>query len=185
MPASAEAIRELAPTGTLRAAINVGNPVLAQRDPRGGELSGVSVELARALGSELGVPVQLVTFDAAGKVVAALGSDAWDVAFLARDPTSAAEILFTPPYVLIEGTYLVRDEASFRSVEELDRPGIRIAVGKGAAYDLYLTRALKHAELVRSDTRSSRSGRRAGSSRRRSRAAASATRRSLRRTVPE
>jgi len=74
------------------------------------------------------------------------------VAFLARDPARATEILFTAPYVIIEGTYLVRERSSFRSVEDLDRPGIHIAVGKGAAYDLYLTRTLKHAELERSDT---------------------------------
>jgi polar amino acid transport system substrate-binding protein len=151
-PPSAEVLRELAPTGTLRAAINLGNPVLARRDPTTGEPGGVSVDLARELGLWLAVPVRLVTFDAAAKVVAALASDAWDVAFLARDPARGTDLLFTTPYVIIEGTYLVREQAPFRSVDELDRPGIRIAVGKGAAYDLYLTRTLRHATLVRSDT---------------------------------
>jgi polar amino acid transport system substrate-binding protein len=149
---SAEVLAELAPGGTLRVAINYGNPVLAHPDPATGEPAGVSVDLARELARRLGVPVRFVTFDAAGKVVAALAGGAWDVAFLARDPARATEILFTSPYVIIEGTYLVRDAAPFRAVEELDRPGVRIAVGKGAAYDLFLTRTLRHATLVRSDT---------------------------------
>ena len=117
-----------------------------------GEPEGVSIDLARELGRWLSVPVRLVTYDAAGKVVAAVATGAWDVAFLARDPARATDILFTTPYVIIEGTYLVREQAPFHSVDELDRPGIRIAVGKGAAYDLYLTRTLRHAALVRSDT---------------------------------
>lgn len=142
----------LAPTGRLRAAINFGNPVLAQKDAASGAPCGVSVDLARALGERLGVPVDLVTFDAAGKVFEALKADAWDLAFLAIDPVRAAEIAFTAPYVVIEGTYLVRAESPLRAVEDLDRDGVRIAVGRGAAYDLFLTRALKHAQLVRADT---------------------------------
>jgi polar amino acid transport system substrate-binding protein len=149
---SAEVIGELAPTGELRAAINFGNPVLAQKEPASGAPRGVSVDLARELGRRLGVAVKLVTFDAAGKVFAALADGAWDVAFLARDPERATKVLFTPPYVIIEGTYLVRAGAPFRAVDELDRPGVRISVGDGAAYDLYLSRTLKHAELVRSET---------------------------------
>ena len=85
----------------------------------------------------------------AGKIVAAAASDEWDVAFMAIDPLRAGQILFTPPYLIIEGTYLVRSDSPFRSVEEIDRAGVRIAVGKGAAYDLFLTRTLMHAELVR------------------------------------
>lgn len=149
---SPEVIRELAPTGELHAAINLGNPVLAQKDHASGVLRGVSVDLAHELGRRLGVGVRLVTFDAAGKVFAALAGGGWDVAFLARDPARAGEILFTAPYLIIEGTYLVRDSAPFRAVEDLDRPGVRISVGRGAAYDLYLSRTLKHAELVRSET---------------------------------
>ena len=151
---SPEVIRELAPTGELRAAINLGNPVLAQKDSATGALRGVSVDLAHELGRRLGVGVRLVTFDAAGKVFAALAESACDVAFLARDPDRAREILFTAPYVIIEGTYLVREGAPFRAVEDLDRPAVRIAVGRGAAYDLFLSRTLKHAELVRSETSS-------------------------------
>ena len=96
------ALSELAPTGKLRAAINFGNPVLAQKDPATGEPRGVSVDLARELGRRLGVPVELVTFDAAGKVFAALKTGAWDIAFLAIDPARATEIAFTAPYVVIE-----------------------------------------------------------------------------------
>jgi polar amino acid transport system substrate-binding protein len=150
--ASRQAARELAPHGVLRAAINFGNPVLAQRNPETGEACGVSVELARELAKRLSVPIQQVLFDAAGKVFEAVQSDAWDIAFLALDPARAKEILFTAPYVIIEGTYLVRDASPFHTIGDFDRAGVRIAVGKGAAYDLYLTRTLKHAELVRHDT---------------------------------
>jgi polar amino acid transport system substrate-binding protein len=149
---SPEVLRDLAPSGTLRVAVNYGNPVLARKDPATGQPTGISVDLARELGRWLGVPLSFVTFDAAGKVFAAAKENAWDVAFLARDPSRAIEILFTAPYVIIEGTYLVPESSPFQKVEDLDRPGVRIAVGKGAAYDLYLSRALKHAELVRADT---------------------------------
>ncbi|HET7825727.1 MAG TPA: ABC transporter substrate-binding protein [Anaeromyxobacter sp.] len=147
-----DAIRDLAPRGTLRAAINFGNPVLAQKDPATGEPRGVSVDLARELGRRLGVPVELVTFDAAGKVFDALRDGAWDVAFLAIDPARAAGIDFTQPYVRIEGTYLVPEGSPLRKVEDADRDGVRVAVGRGSAYDLFLTRAVKHATLVRADT---------------------------------
>jgi polar amino acid transport system substrate-binding protein len=149
---SKEELQELAPEGILRAAINLGNPVLAQRNSGSGEAGGVSVDLARELGRRLGVPVELVLFDAAGKVVDAIASRVWDIAFLALDPKRAEEILFTSPYVIIEGTYLVRDSSPLRAIEDFDRPGVRIAVGKGAAYDLFLTRTLKQAELFRKDT---------------------------------
>lgn len=147
-----EILRELAPGGALRAAINLGNPVLAQQDPASGAPRGASVDLAAELGRRLRVPVTLVPFDAAAKVVAALAGGACDVAFLARDPARAAELRFTPPYVVIEGTYLVPVASQFQAVEDLDRGGVRIAVGKGAAYDLYLSRTLRHATLVRSET---------------------------------
>jgi polar amino acid transport system substrate-binding protein len=143
---------ELAPSGKLRAAINFGNPVLAQKDPTTGEPRGVSVDLARKLGRRLGVPVELVTFDAAGKVFDALKMGAWDIAFLAIDPERAAEIAFTAPYVVIEGTYLVPADSPLRTVEDVDRDGVRVAVGNKSAYDLYLTRTLKRAQLVRVPT---------------------------------
>ena len=143
---------ELAPTGRLRAAINFGNPVLAQKDPATGEPRGVSVDLARELGRRLGVPVELVTFDAAGKVFDALKTGSWDIAFMAIDPARAAEIVFTAPYVVIEGTYLVPADSALRTIEDVDRDGVRVAVGNKSAYDLYLTRTLKRAQLVRVPT---------------------------------
>jgi polar amino acid transport system substrate-binding protein len=146
-PADTAAI--LAPSGTLRVAINFGNPVLAQPDPATGAPRGVSAELATELGRRLGLPLRFVTFDSAGKVTDAGRQGAWDLCFLAIDPVRAQGILFTAPYVVIEGTYLVPQASPLRSIEEVDRPGLRIAVGRGSAYDLHLTRALGHAELVR------------------------------------
>ena len=147
-----EAVRELAPTGKVRAAINYGNPVLAQRDPATGEPRGISADLAREIGKRLGVPVEFVTFDAAGKVFDALGSGAWDVAFLAIEPARSVQIDFTAPYVIIEGVYVVPVNSPLRSVGDVDREGVRIAVGNKSAYDLYLTRTLKRAQLVRAPT---------------------------------
>jgi polar amino acid transport system substrate-binding protein len=151
-PAPKDVLNELAPQGVLRAAINLGNPVLAQMNPGSGEAGGVSVDLARELAKRVGIPVKLVLFDAAGKVFEAIQSNAWDIAFLALDPLRAREILFTAPYVIIEGTYLVRDASSLQAIEDFDQPSVRIAVGKGTAYDLFLARTLKQAELIRSDT---------------------------------
>lgn len=148
---SQHVLDELAPDQVLQVAINLGNPVLAQRGPDG-EPQGVSVALAKALAEELGVRLQMRTFDAAGKVFAALEEGAWNLAFLAIEPVREAQIAFSEPYVLIEGTYLIRTQAPFQAVEELDQAGLRLAVGKGAAYDLYLSRTLEHAELVRAET---------------------------------
>ncbi len=152
MTPDAEVVKSLAPTGELRAAINLGNPVLAQRDAASGQLGGVSFALAAELARRLGVTLEPVVYDAAGKVFAGLDSGAWDVAFLAAEPERAATIAFTRPYVIIEGTYMVREGSPFRSVAEFDEDGIRIAVGKGAAYDLYLQRNLKHALRVEAPT---------------------------------
>jgi len=148
----AAVLAHLAPNGVLRAAINFGNSVLAQRDEVSGEALGVSVELARELGRRLGVPTALVSFDAAGKVVDALKDGAWDVAFLAVDPQRGTEILFTPPYVLIEGAYMVADDSPMNSPADVDRDGVCIATGTGAAYELHLTRSLQHATLERHGT---------------------------------
>jgi polar amino acid transport system substrate-binding protein len=149
---SADLVKDLAPTGKLRAAINLGNMVLAQKDAASGELGGVTVDLARELGRRLAVPVELVPFDAAGKVFDALKSGAWDIAFLAIEPVRAAEISFTAPYVIIEGVYMVPADSPLQAVADVDREGVRIAVNKGSAYDLYLTRTLKHATLVRGES---------------------------------
>jgi polar amino acid transport system substrate-binding protein len=146
---SPDLVRELAPAGRLRAAINFGNSVLAQPDPAGGPPRGVSGELARELAQRLGVGIDYVIFDAAGKVFEALKDNLWDVAFLAVDPVRAAGIAFTAPYVVIEGVYLVPKDSGLQTVEDIDRDGVRVAVAKGSAYDLYLSRALKRATLVR------------------------------------
>ena len=149
--APVDVVKDFAPTGRLRAAINYGNSVLVQRNAATGELSGVTVELARELGRRIGAPVDLVPFDAAGKVFEALKRGAWDIAFLAIEPVRAAEIDFTAPYVIIEGVYMVPTDSPLKSVADVDREGVRIAVNKGSAYDLYLSRTLKHATLHRSD----------------------------------
>ncbi len=148
---SAAAVSDLAPTGKLRAAINFGNPVLASRDAAG-QPQGVSVDLARELSRRLGVPVDLVPFDAAGKVVEAGKTGAWDIAFVALDPARAAEIAQSPPYVVIEGAYLVRNGSKLQSNDEVDRGGNRVVVARGSAYDLFLSRSLKQAQLVRTQT---------------------------------
>ena len=146
-----QVLQQLAPDGVLRAAINLGNPVLAQRGADG-EPQGVSVALARALAEELGASLELITFDAAGKVFAALAEDVWRVAFLAIEPVREQQIAFSAPYVAIKGTYLVAADSALTQVAQLDAPGKRIAVGQGAAYDLYLSRTVQHAELVRAPT---------------------------------
>ncbi|NHO31420.1 transporter substrate-binding domain-containing protein [Acetobacter fallax] len=149
---SENVLSELAPTGVIRTAINLGNPVLAQKDAATGALQGVSVALAREVGRRLGVEVVFQAFESAGKVFEVVPRGTLDLMFLAIDPVRAEEILFTAPYVVIEGTYLVCDDSPLRDVMEFDREGVRIAVGKGAAYDLYLSRALKHAALERAAT---------------------------------
>jgi polar amino acid transport system substrate-binding protein len=140
-----------APTGRLRAAINLGNPVLANRST-GGEPGGVSVDLARELARLLGVPLELVPFDAAGKSVEAVGSGQADIGFFAIDPLRGAQIAFTAPYVLIEGFYMVQEASPIRSNADVDVAAHRVVVGQGSAYDLYLTRELKHAQIVRAAT---------------------------------
>jgi polar amino acid transport system substrate-binding protein len=150
-PPTPTVIADLAPTGTLRVAINLGNIVLAQKDAATGEPRGVTAELARELGKRLGVPVVLHPFDAAGKVFEAVKGGGIDILFLAIEPVRAAEIAFTAPYVLIEGVYMVPKESALTRVDEVDRAGIRIAVNKGSAYDLFLTRSLKAATLVRGE----------------------------------
>ena len=143
---------ELAPTGTLRVAVNYGNPALAQREPVSGEPRGVSVDIARALAHRLDLPIALSTFDAAGRVFEALLSGSLDLVFLAIDPARAGQILFTAPYGIIEGTCLVRADCPCARLGEFDRPGVRIAVGRGSAFDLFLSRHLRHATLARAQT---------------------------------
>lgn len=146
---SPEVLHDLAPQGKLRAAINLVNTVLAQQDPVTGELGGVTVELARELARRLAVPVELIVFHGAGTVFEAATKGAWDIAFLANDPVRAANVSFTAPYLIIEGGYVVPADSPLMTVTDVDRGGARIVVGEGSAYDLYLTRTLKEATLVR------------------------------------
>jgi polar amino acid transport system substrate-binding protein len=148
----ADARADLAPSGTLRAGINYGNPILAQRDAASGELRGVTVDLSRELARRIGVEAVFVPYDAAGKMTDALKTGAWDVAFLAVDPVRAEEIAFTAPYLEIEGTYLVPAGSAIKTVPDADRDGVRIAVGNKSAYDLFLSRTLTHAKLLRTPT---------------------------------
>ncbi|GAB3888598.1 transporter substrate-binding domain-containing protein [Terrabacter terrigena] len=141
-------VDDLAPTGVLRASINLGNAVLAQgtlEEPR-----GVTVDIAHVIGERLGVPVELVTFDGARKSFEAMATGAADICFLAIDPVREAEVAFTEPYVLIEGAYVVPVDSALHTVADVDADGVRVAVKAGSAYDLHLTRALQHATLVRS-----------------------------------
>ena len=149
---SPAAVAELAPTGKLRSAINFGNPVLASKDPATGEPRGVPVDPPRELAARLGVPLEIVPYAAAGRVVEAARSGAWDVAYVALDPLRGADMVQSPPYVVIEGSYLVPAGSPIRSNAEVDREGIRIVVGKGSAYDLFLGREIKRAMLVRVPT---------------------------------
>jgi polar amino acid transport system substrate-binding protein len=138
---------DLAPTGVLRAAINLGNPVLTNGTPA--SPGGVTVDLAREVAARLDVPVEFVCFDAARKSFEALTSDAADICFLAIEPARAASVAFTAPYVVIEGVFVVPEDSPFGSPADVDRPGVRIGVNHGSAYDLYLTRTLSHATIVR------------------------------------
>ncbi|HEX6446408.1 MAG TPA: transporter substrate-binding domain-containing protein [Streptosporangiales bacterium] len=140
---------DLAPTGTLRAAINLGNPVLAQGTPA--EPAGVTVDLTREIGARLGVPVRFACFDAARKSFEATAAGDVDVCFLAIEPARETEVAFTPPYVVIEGVYAVPVDSPVRTAGDVDRDGVRIGVKRGSAYDLYLTRTVEHATVVRGD----------------------------------
>ena len=136
------------PTGRLRAAINLGNPILAHPLGEGGA-GGVSVDLAREFARRLGVDLDLVVVDTAGKSVDAVAGERADIGFFAIDPARGAGIAFTAPYVLIEGSYLVKDESPIRANEDVDQAAHRVVVGKGSAYDLFLTRELRQAQIVR------------------------------------
>jgi polar amino acid transport system substrate-binding protein len=140
---------DLTPTGKLRVGINLGNFLLTAKDPVTGESRGIAVDLGRELGGRLGVPVEIVGYPTPGELADAAASGAWDVGFLGAEPHRAKEIIFTAAYVEIEATYLVRPGSSLRAISEVDRAGVRIAVPEKSAYELYLSRTLKHAELAR------------------------------------
>jgi len=140
---------DLAPGGVLRAAINLGNPVLAQGTAAAP--AGVTVDIARELGTRLAVPVRLVCFDAARESFEAMAKGDADICFLAIDPARAAEVAFTAPYVVIEGVFVVPADSGITALADVDREQVRIGVKKGSAYDLFLSRTLRRASVVRGE----------------------------------
>ena len=140
---------DLAPTGVLRASINLDNPVLAKGTPE--DPGGVTVEIAREIGRRLGLPVELVCFDAARKSFEAMTAGDADICFLAIEPVREAEVAFTAPYVVIEGVFAAPADSRLRTPGDVDQPGVRIGVKRGSAYDLYLSRTLQRATVVRGD----------------------------------
>jgi len=142
-------VTAFAPSGTLRASINLGNPILANKHPVSYQPVGVSIDLAHEFASRLGVGVELVVFDKAAASVDAVKAERADIGFFAIDPARSEGLRFTAPYVLIEGSYLVRDGSELQDNAQVDEAGHRIAVGAGSAYDLFLTREIHQAELVR------------------------------------
>jgi polar amino acid transport system substrate-binding protein len=152
MSPSQELIQKIAPAGKLRASINLGNPILANKDPVSGKPFGVSIDLAHAYAKKLGLELELIVFDSAGKSVEAVTQEKADMGFFAIDPLRGEGITFTAAYVLIEGAYLVKEDSSIQKNDDVDAQGIRVVVGKGSAYDLFLSREIKSAELVRSPT---------------------------------
>jgi polar amino acid transport system substrate-binding protein len=144
-----EIVRAFTPTGKLRASINTGNAVLAGKDPATGAAKGVSVDLAGEFARRLGVALEPVVFDTAAKSVEAVAGGQADIGFFAIDPKRAEHIAFTAAYVLIEGAYLVREDSPLRANDEVDREGRTVVVGQGSAYDLYLSREIRHATILR------------------------------------
>lgn len=140
-------VGDLAPTGVLRASINLGNPVLAHGTPE--EPGGITVDIAREIAKRLDVPVEYVCFDAARKSFEAMKSGQADICFLAIEPAREAEVAFTAPYIVIEGVYAVPVDSDIKTVTDVDRHGVRVGVKQGSAYDLFLTRTLQHATIVR------------------------------------
>jgi polar amino acid transport system substrate-binding protein len=148
-PPVAPAIRaELAPTGTLRAGLNFQNALLTAKGPFG-EPRGVAVDLARELARRLGVPLEIVPFSSAGALAGSVKTGKWDVAFLGDEPQRANEIAFTDAYAEIDATYLVPAGSKLRAINDVDRKGVRIVVPTASAYDLYLSRSIRQAQLVR------------------------------------
>jgi polar amino acid transport system substrate-binding protein len=141
--------QDLAPAGKLRAGINYSNFLLATKDPATGEPRGIAPDLAREIARRLDVPLEFVTFESAGKMADAVTDGVWDIAFLANEPERANEISFTTPYLTIEAGYLVPAGSAIQRMEEIDRPGIRIGVAAKSAYDLFLSRTMKNATIVR------------------------------------
>jgi polar amino acid transport system substrate-binding protein len=146
---TASVIMELAPTGVLRAALNVGNTVLAGSNTSPEVPAGVTIDLSRELAGSLGVKVELISFKTAADALAVLQAGRADIGFMAIDPLRAEDLHFTSAYVQIEGCYAVPCDSLITSNEEVDRDGIGVVVGSGSAYDLFLTRHLKQASILR------------------------------------
>ena len=147
-PSAASLANQLAPGGVLRVAINLGNPVLAGLDAAG-EPSGISADLSRKLAAQLGLGIEWRVFKKADESVQCVRADAADIGFFAIDPVRGEGLYFSPPYVQIEGAYMVRNDSPLQSNSEVDQANHRVTVGAGSAYDLFLTRHLKHAPIVR------------------------------------
>jgi polar amino acid transport system substrate-binding protein len=145
-------VAELAPTGVLRAGINMSNFLLVTGKTAAGDPQGVAPDMAAEIARRLGVPVRYVPFERPSKLADAAGTDSWDIGLIGAEPARAEKITFTPAYCEIEATYLVQPNSAYQGVADLDRPGARITVRRGAAYDLWLTANLKHATLLRSDS---------------------------------
>ena len=146
---NAAMLSSFAPTGTLRVGINLGNPVLASEDPVTHQLQGVSIDIAREIGTRTGLPVELIPFKSAGNTVDAIKTGNIDLIFVAIDPIRGADISYTPPYIQIEGAYMVKASSPLKTNAQVDIAGNEIIVGKGSAYDLFLTREIKNASLLR------------------------------------
>lgn len=145
----ASMLASFAPTGTLRVGINLGNPILANEDSNTKVLSGISIDIAQEIGKRISRPVKLLPFKTAGTTVDAVKTGDIDMVFVAIDPVRGADISYTPAYIQIEGAYMVKANSPIKSNEEVDMPGNQIIVGKGSAYDLFLTREIKKATLLR------------------------------------
>ena len=151
-PQVSPAVRnDLAPTGTLRVGTNFGNVLLTGKDPATGEPRGIVMDLARELGRRLGTPVEFVGYGSAGALTESAKTSAWDIAFLGAEPQRANQIAFTAAYLEIEATYLVPPGSPIRAMSDVDRPGVRVAVPAKSAYDLYLSRTIRNAQLIRAD----------------------------------
>lgn len=149
---SPDVVSQLAPRGVLRAGINMSNFLLVTGRTPSGDPDGVSPNMAKAIADRLGVPVQYVPFPKPGELADAVDKDVWDIGLIGAEPKRAEKIAFTAAYAEIEATYLVPAGSPLNSIADVDRPGVRIAVTARSAYDLWLERNIKHAQLVRSDS---------------------------------
>ncbi len=148
VPLTDQARAELVPSGMLRAGINIGNFLLVTGRTPDGDPEGVAPDMARAIAERLGVPLKLVAFKSPGELADAAGSGSWDIGLIGAEPQRAEQIAFTPAYCEIEATYLVPAGSPLQTVEDVDRPGVRIVVSARSAYGLWLERNIKHATLI-------------------------------------